>query len=93
MATRELLKKSRFAEEQMVKIRRAADVGPVAEVAEKDKLSERTIHTWRKGFGALQPNDVKRLKQLEQGTARRKRLLAERDLEVDLLKEIASGKF
>ena len=69
------------------------DVSPVAEVAEKDKLSEQTIHTWRKRFGALQPNDAKRLKQLEQDTARRKRLLAERDLEVDVLNDIASGKF
>lgn len=77
----------------MVKIRRAADVSPVAEVAEKDKLSAQTIHTWRKRFGALQPNDAKRLKQLEQDTARRKRLLAERDLEVDVLNDIASGKF
>lgn len=48
---------------------------------------------WRKRFGALQPNDVKRLKQLEQDNGRLKRLLAERDLEVDVLKEIAAGKF
>jgi putative transposase len=37
--------------------------------------------------------EVKRLKQLEQENARLKKLLAERDLEVEVMKEIAAKKW
>ena len=48
---------------------------------------------WRKKFGTMHVNDAKRLKQLESENARLKKLLAERDLEVEVMKEIASKKW
>ena len=39
------------------------------------------------------PNDVKRLKTLELENAKLKRLLAERDLEVDLMREVNRKKW
>jgi putative transposase len=70
-----------------------ADRGSVPEVAKKHGISEQTLYTWRKKFGQLDPTDVKRLKQLAQENARLKKLVAERDLEIEIMKEIAAKKW
>ena len=86
------MKKSRFSEEQMVAILREADRSSVTEVARKHKVSEQSIYGWRKRFGTLEPADVKRLRQLETENAKLKKLVAERDLEIDTMKEINRRK-
>lgn len=87
------MKKTRFNEEQMIKILREADSQPVAEVAKKHGVSDATIYAWRKRFGNLEPVDVKRLRQLEHENAKLKKLLAERDLEIDVMREVAAKKW
>ena len=71
------VKKSRFSEEQMVKILREADRSPVPEVAKRYGVSDKTIYAWRKRFGALEPVDVRRLRQLEQENLKLKKLVSE----------------
>lgn len=87
------MRKSRFSESRIVTILREADRGSVAEVAKKHGISEQSIYTWRKRFGAMDPADVKRLRQLEQENARLKKIVADRDLEIEVMKEIAAKKW
>jgi len=82
--------KGRFSEAQMVGILREADREPVDQVAKKCGISEQTIYMWRQRFGGMNTDEVRRLRQLEQENACLKKLLAERNLEIGVMKDIAA---
>lgn len=53
-------------------------------------ISEATLYRWRQTYGNLKVSEVRRLRVLEQENARLKRLVAERDLEIDAIKDVLS---
>lgn len=87
------MKKNRHSDEQIVKILREAHETTVAAAARKHAITEQTLYRWRKLYDGMQVNDVKELKALRDENQRLKKLLAERDLEVDVMKEINAKKW
>jgi len=87
--------KNRFSEEQIVRILRQAEAADqtVAEVCKQHGISEQTWYRWKKKFGQMGVPDVRRLRELEKENTRLKRLVAERDLEIDAMKEVLKGNF
>ena len=83
------MKQGQFSNEQIVAILQEADKGEksVVDLCKEKGISEATFYTWRKKFGGMQTRDVQRLRELEKENARLKRLLAERVLELDVVKE------
>lgn len=87
------MKKSRYNEEQIVRILRETDHEPITDVAKRNGISTSAIYGWQKRFGSMETNDVKRLKELESENSRLKKLLAERDLAIEVMREIAAKKW
>ena len=86
------MKAVEMTDEQIVGILQEAERGEkkVADLCREKGISANTFYVWKRKFGALQTSDVKRLRELERENARLKRLLAERDLDIDILREVAS---
>jgi len=92
------VKRRRHTPEQVIRKLREADrlLGEgktIAEVARALEVSENTYHRWRNQFGGMKADDAKRLKELERENARLKTIVADKQLEVVALKEVAKGNW
>jgi transposase-like protein len=92
------MKGRRHTPEQIVRKLREADRllaegSDVDAVCRQLEISIQTYQRWRSQFKAMRPEDVVRLKALEKENARLKRLLAEKELDNDMLREVARGNW
>ena len=88
------MKKSRFTEEQIIAILKEQDQGSkVADICRKHGLSDQTFHNWKKKYGGLTVDELRRMKELEQENSRLKRAVADLTLDVQILKDVNSKKW
>jgi len=88
------MKESAFTEEQILRILHEAekDEKTIGSLCREEGITETTFYRWRRRYGGMTVSEAGRLKDLEKENARLKRLLAERDLEIDALQAFVSKK-
>ncbi len=90
--------KKRYAAEQIIRDLREAEVElakgqTTGEVCRKLGITEQTYYRWRKEYGSLRVDQVRRLKELERENGRLKQLVADQALDLAIGKEASSGNF
>ncbi len=88
----------KFPAEQIIAKLREAEVElsrgrKVPEVCRKLGVTEQTYYRWKKEYGGLRIDQARRMKELEKENARLKKLVANQALDMEILREAASGNF
>jgi transposase-like protein len=90
--------KKQYNAEEIIHKLREADVllgqgNTVSQVCKQIGVTDQTYYRWRKGYGGMRVDQVKRLKELETENARLKRAVADLTVDKLILKEVAEGKY
>jgi len=91
-------RRKRHSPEQIVKKLRDADAmlnagKELAAVLQALEVSEATLHRWRNQYGGMKSEEAKRLKQLEDENQRLKEIVAEKELDIRMLKHLTEGNW
>jgi putative transposase len=90
---RDYAMKKKFTEEQIAFALKQVEHGtPVLEVIRKMGISEQTFYRWKKKYGGLGMNELRRLKQLEEENRTLKQMVADLSLDRHMLQEVLSKK-
>ena len=86
--------KKRYTDEQIIKaIKEHEAVAKVEGICRDLGISNGTFYNWRSKFAGMEVNGAKRLRELEIENNKLKRLLADKLLEVEAMKDVLSKKW
>ena len=88
------MKRKRYTAEQIATVLKQAELGmEVSDLIRQVGISEQTFYRWKKQYGGMEPSQVRELKQVTDGNARLKKLVAELSLYKSVLQDVLSKKF
>lgn len=86
--------KKRFSPEQIIGILKEGQGGRTArEVCARHNVSEQTFYRWKRVYGDMEVNEVRKMKVLAEENSRLKRLVADLAVQVQILQEVNSKKW
>jgi len=81
--------KRRFTEEQIIGILQEAEAGvKVKDLCRQHNVTEQTYYRWKSKYGGMSVSEIRRLKELESENQVLKKLVAEKEIHIDALKEV-----
>ena len=88
------MKRSRHSEEKVISILREAQGGmKVKEVCARHNISAQTYYGWKRKYGGMQVDEVRRARAMAEENARLKRIVADQAVQIDILKAINAKKW
>jgi putative transposase len=88
------MKRSRFTEDQIIGMLKEHEAGvPVAELCRKHGVSTASLYKWKAKYGGMDVSEAKKLRALEDESAKLKRLLADAMLDNSALKDLLGKKW
>jgi putative transposase len=88
------MRKSRFTDEQITRVLAELEAGQsAAEVSRRHNVSAHTIYQWRKKFGALKAQDVRRMRGMQDEISKLKRIVADQAIELLAAKDLLRKNF
>ena len=87
------MKASKFTDAQKAFIlKQGADGVPVADICRKAGISQATYFNWKKKYAGLLPDEMRRLKALEDENAKLKKIVADLTLDREMLQDVIRRK-
>ena len=90
--------KKHYTPEQIIPLLRQIEVETangknVAEACRGAGVTIQTYYRWKKQYGGMRIDEAKRMKEIEKENGQLRRLVASQALDIQILKEVAKGKF